>query len=133
MIALRKNNTSNAATYNSIFEPFFGFDDFGVKQANRNNYKILDAENEVKIVFSLPGFDKKDIEIAYEAGQLKVVAKLEEGSENYFGSTEQKFAFAIDQSKYDFDNAKAEFKNGILDISIPQLEAYSNKKLLAIK
>lgn len=132
MIALRKNNTTNPATFNSIFEPFFGFDDYGVKQANHSNYKILDAENEVKIVFSLPGFDKKDIEIAFEAGQLKVHAKLEEGIDNYFANKEQKFAFSIDQSKYDFDNAKADFTNGILSICIPQLEAYSNKKVLKL-
>jgi HSP20 family molecular chaperone IbpA len=130
MIALR---TKQPVESKSIFEPFFGFDDFGVKQTNRNAYKVLESENGVEILFSLPGFSKNEVNIILETGQLKVEASLPEGGLNHFLNDNQQFVFNIDQQKFDFDSAEANLENGVLSVKIPQAKAYSNKRVLKIK
>lgn len=134
MIAVRKNNNVNSTTpFNSIFEPLFGFDDFGVRNTTRNAYKVNESEKGLEILFSLPGFDKKEVEISLESGQLKVEAKKEEGTELHFGNSTQKFVFTIDQNKFDFDTADANLNNGILTVSIPTQKAFSNKRVIDLK
>lgn len=130
MIALRTKQPVNS---NNIFEPFFGFDDFGVKQTSRNSYKVLEDENGVEILFSLPGYSKNEVNIVLEAGQLKVVAQVSDGSVNHFLNDKQQFAFNIDQQKFDFEKAEANLENGVLSVKIPQAKAYSNKRVLKIK
>lgn len=130
MITVR---TKNSSENNRIFEPFFGFDDFGVKQSNKNAYKVLEDENGVELLFSLPGFLKNEVQIVFEAGQLKIETALAEDRVNHFSNNEQRFVFNIDQQKFDFDLAEAKLENGILSINIPQAKAYSTKKVLTLK
>ena len=133
MIAVRKNNLSNTTPFNSILEPLFGFDDFGVRNTTRNAYKVNETDKGLEIYFSLPGFDKKEIEISLESGQLKVEAKKEEGSDLHFGNSTQKFVFNIDQNKFDFETADANLVNGVLNVIIPTQKAFSNKRVIDLK
>lgn len=84
-----------------------------------------------------PGLDKKDIKVSYDDGYLKISASKEdskdEETKNYikkertYGLIERQFYIgAIDQ-----DSIKAEFNNGILQITVPKKE--KTTKLIEIK
>src|SRR5947209_3724500 len=126
---------------NRMFEIFRGFD-FPMSTAPAwsiggwPHLEISDTENEVKLVAELPGMEEKDIELTLQEGMLtlKGEKKAETNgavySERWHGQFERTVQLGPD---VDPDTIKAEFKNGVLTVSVGKRpEAQRQVKRIAI-
>ncbi|MBI3858900.1 MAG: Hsp20/alpha crystallin family protein [Thaumarchaeota archaeon] len=88
---------------------------FGDNPSHRDGYRspmseqIVDEKAGIlRLVFDMPGVEKEDIDI--ESTEDRVVVKAEK--------TNRKYKVEVDlKSKVDPDSGKAEYKNGVLEIS----------------
>jgi len=100
---------------------------------------VIDEGDSIKIVADLPGFNKEDIEIWVEDGDLVIKAvrkeEKEEKAENYirrerrFGKVYRKIAIPVE---VDVDKIKATYNNGVLEIVLPKTEK-AKKKVIKIE
>ncbi len=124
----------------------FGFSDFFdsfltdgyYPTKNINKCDIYEKDNYYFLELEVPGLNKEDIKIESDEGYLIISASKKEEKEdkdkNYirkertFESIQRKFYVGnIDESKI-----KAEFKDGILNVSFPKEEKESTKKQITI-
>ena len=103
---------------------------------------IIDKENEYEFNIDLPGFDKKDIKVEMDNGQLIVHAKKERSTEDKKDSKvirQERYYGEFSRSFYvgdgiENDDIKASFDNGVLTISVPKTEDVKDtKKYIDIK
>ncbi len=90
----------------------------------------------------VPGFSKEELYIELEKGLLTLKAEHQEEQEatekNYtrreFRKQSFERSFRLPENEVDEDNIKANFKNGILELSIPKLQKVETetKKLIDI-
>jgi len=100
---------------------------------------VIDEGDNIKVIADLPGFNKEDIEIWIEDGDLVIRAvrkeEKEEKAENYirrerrFGEVYRKIAIP---TEVDIDNIKATYNNGVLEIVLPKTEK-ARKKVIKIE
>lgn len=99
--------------------------------------EISETDKEVTVSTELPGLSEKDVQVEIANGVLSIRGekKAERSdnskfvSERYYGS----FARQIPLDSVEEDKAKAEFKNGVLTITLPKSEqANQNVKRIAI-
>jgi HSP20 family protein len=117
---------------NSIFDDFFD----EVRSIDMK-CDVYEKDGIYHIEADAPGLDKKDIEVEYDNGYLKISASKEEEHEdknkNYikkersYGRVERQFYVGNIKE----EAIKAEFNNGILKISVPKQEKAT--KLIEIK
>lgn len=124
----------------------FLFDDdledfFVTKPSKRGEMKcdIYEKDDIYHIEMDIPGFDKKDISIEAKNGYLTVTAEKNdehnEDNKNYirrersYGKYERSFYLG----DLDSENVEAEFKDGMLKITVPKKEEVENKKVIEIK
>lgn len=88
---------------------------------------IYEENDMYHIVVDIPGYKKEDISIEYEKGYLKIVAthKEEEKSNKKYMRRERVSTSKCERSFYlgeelNEDEIKAEFKDGILKVSVPK-------------
>ena len=110
-----------------VFDDFFrGFDlpmtgTPGWSVGTWPHVEVSETDNEVKLVAELPGMEEKDIELNFNDGllTLKGEKKAETSgavySERWHGQFECSFRLGPD---VDPDKIKAEFKNGVLMITV---------------
>ena len=118
------------------------FDDF-ISSKKEQNMKcdIYEKDGNYHIEMDVPGFKKEDISIEASDGYLTIKAEKnsenneEDENKNYirrersYGSYERSFYLGdLDQ-----DKVEAEFKDGMLKISVPKKEEVNNKKMIEIK
>lgn len=118
------------------------FDDF-ISSKKEQNMKcdIYEKDGNYHIEMDVPGFKKEDISIEASDGYLTIKAEKnsenneEDENKNYirrersYGAYERSFYLGdLDQ-----DKVEAEFKDGILKISVPKKEEVNNKKMIEIK
>lgn len=101
------------------------------------NVDIIDHDNEVVLEAELPGIEKEDVEVSVDKNAVTISGKTnhEDKAEkgNYYRSEIRHGSFirtivlpwGVDGTK-----AKASFKNGILEVTLPKLE---RSKRLAVK
>lgn len=140
-------------------DPWFGFDDhdfknlekklYGHRAKNIMNTDIKETDSEYEMTIDLPGFKKEDVNVALEKGYLTICAakglesdeaENEEAKkkgkyirkERYSGSCQRSFYVGKDLKVEDI---KANFKHGILSLSIPKKspEAVKANKYIAIE
>ena len=87
---------------------------------------IYEENDMYHIVVDIPGYKKEDISIEYDKGYLKIVAthKEEEKSNKKYMRRERVSTSRCERSFYlgeelNEDEIKAEFKDGILKVSVP--------------
>jgi len=126
--------------FNRLFnETFSRFVGGGEEQTSRGWVPAVDIiENDQNLVLKaeLPGFDPKDVEIRVEDGTLylKGERKFErdEKKENYhriersYGTFSRTFALP---GSVDVENVKAEYKDGLLTLSLPKKEEAKPKTI----
>lgn len=116
------------------------FDDFDSDNKLMNmNCDIYEKEGKYSVVLDVPGFDKKDIKINVEDGYLTIEGtKSKEDNEDgkryikrerVYGSFKRQFYIG----DVNHEDIKAEFKDGILKVSVPKQEQISNKKTIEIE
>ncbi|MBR3524157.1 MAG: Hsp20/alpha crystallin family protein [Bacilli bacterium] len=122
MLVPRRNNFG-------LFDDFFDEDFFTKKEKNLMKTDIREKENEYIIDIDLPGFSKENINLSLENGYLNISAKTENNNdenndkyirqERFYGECSRSFYVGDDIKEEDID---AEFKNGILKITVPKQE-----------
>lgn len=116
------------------------FDDFDSDNKLMNmNCDIYEKEGKYNVVLDVPGFDKKDIKINVEDGYLTIEGTKskedsEEGKryikrERVYGSFKRQFYIG----DVNHEDIKAEFKDGMLKITVPKQEQINNKKTIEIE
>ena len=114
--------------FNDSFSPaVFGFD-------NQLKVDIKDNGSSYLIEADLPGVDKKDIQVELRDNILTIGVQrneiTEEERKNYIRKDRRTSAvsrsFRVDNVKP--EDVKAEFKNGVLSITLPKAEVEDDKK-----
>lgn len=113
-----------------LFDDFFDDDFFNKKEKSLMKTDIRETNDKYIIDIDLPGFEKENIKISLNKGQLEISAKVNkeenEGNEEkfvrrerFYGECSRSFYVGDDISEEDIH---AEFKNGILKIEVPKVD-----------
>jgi len=115
-----------------LFEDFFKGDEFFSRRENSiMKTDIREKADKYIIEMDLPGYEKENINLELKKGYLQVSAKVEKEKneedkhekyvhkERFYGTCARSF-YVGDQIKE--EDINAEFKNGILKVSIPKKE-----------
>ncbi|OMI13118.1 heat-shock protein [Bradyrhizobium brasilense] len=130
---------------NRLFDDAFrGFGSFGrvntplmEGQFNWPRLELNETDKEVTVSAELPGLNEKDVRVEITNGVLSIRGerKAERSddskfvSERYYGAFERQ----IPLNGVEEDKAKADFKNGVLTVTLPMSEqSKSNVKRIAI-
>lgn len=135
-----------------LFDNFFSFRNKNLLESSSNelvNYKepsadIWETDKNVMVEVEIPGVDKKDIQVKIDESGIDIKAekkseiKQEDKKkgmyrfERSYGGFYRHFSLP---SNVNVDDAKAEYKDGLLKIEIPRLKIKEDKKkkLLEIK
>lgn len=128
--------------FSSFFEDPF-FENSGKLTKREHSIMKTDIkEKDGKYIISvdLPGYEKEEIKLELENGYLSIMAKKDEEKEEdtegyirrerYTGSCSRSFYVGENVS---YENVKAKYKNGILQISVPKEDdKLETKKLIDI-
>lgn len=118
-----------------LFDDFFDDNLFSRRERNLMKTDIREKKDKYIIDIDLPGFSKENINLSLDNGYLNVKAEAEKESqkdedekfvhrERFYSTCSRSFYVGENIEEKDID---AEFKNGILKISVPKKEEY--KKL----
>jgi HSP20 family protein len=130
---------------NSLFDTFFrGFElepfkgRFG---AFSPSVDVKESDKDISVTAELPGLDDKDIDVSLSRDSLTIKGekkeeKEEKGKDYYrmersFGSFSRTIPLP---AEIDVDKVKAEFKKGLLTVTLPKSEkAIKEKKKISVK
>lgn len=100
---------------------------------------IIENDSAYQLELAVPGFSKKDFHIDLEKNVLKISSEREAGKENedlYYSRREFRLGnFSrtfIVPDMVNVDDIKAEYKNGILTVTLPKKEEVKVKKEIRI-
>jgi len=114
-----------------LFEDFFNDWAFRSMEGRRSDtwtpaVDVVEKDGNLHLMVSLPGLNEKDIELKIEGQVLTVRGERKsKESEGYAYHQQESFcgsfsrAFTLPDST-DLENIKAEFKNGVLIVMVPQ-------------
>jgi len=126
-----KQRTTYPASPFRLFEDFFNDWAFRSIESRRGQgwtpaVDILEKDGNVHLMVALPGLDEKDIELKVEGQVLTIKGerKIQESDGYTFHQQESSFgpfsrAFTLPDTT-DLNSIKADYKNGILTILVPQ-------------
>ena len=112
-----------------LFNDFFGGDDFFTRRESAiMKTDIKEKKDSYVIDIDLPGYEKENISLDLKDGYLNVSAKVEKEEHNddnekfvhkerFYGHCSRSFYVGEQITEND---VKAEFKNGILKITVPK-------------
>lgn len=130
---------------NRLFDNFFqGFDiePFEKRYGTFHpNIDITETDKEIKVSAELPGMDNKDIDVSLTKESLTIKGEKKEEKEEKkkdyyrmersYGSFSRTIPMPVE---IDTNNAKAQFKKGVLTITLPKTaKAIKEKKKITIK
>ncbi|MCP4050486.1 MAG: Hsp20/alpha crystallin family protein [bacterium] len=105
---------------------------------NLTKINLEDNEKSIKVTAELPGMSKEDINIEYKEGLLSISGEKkseekEESKQKYYREISYgKFHRTLSTGDVKFEEAEAEYTNGVLTITLPKAEK-SRPKMLEIK
>lgn len=116
------------------------FDDF-FEPAVKDQMKcdVYEKDGDYHIELEVPGYDKDDISLECDNGYLTISATKtsvdEDKDKNYIRRERRygKFSRSFYVGDIDTDSIDAEFKKGILKITVPKVEEKPSKKQIEIK
>ena len=100
---------------------------------------IYEKGNKTFIEMDIPGFEKKDVNVEVDNKYLTITAKREDShvdnEKNYIRKERSygKFSRSFYIGNVPEQDIEAEFKDGILTVSIPKEEKHDNKKQIEVK
>ena len=100
---------------------------------------IYEKDNKVFIEMDVPGYDKSDIKVECNKGNIVIRAEKEQKEEENkkYLHRERKVYGKIERSFHlddiDEDSISAEFKDGILTISVAKIDEDKNKRFIEVK
>jgi len=105
-------------------------------EARMPRIDVVDRESELLVRAELPGVDKKDLDISLSENVLTIKAsssheqKEEKGDYYRCEISRGSFARTIPLPAYvDGDKAKANFKDGILELTLPKIEQSRRRRI----
>ncbi|MCE1251969.1 MAG: Hsp20/alpha crystallin family protein [Anaerolineae bacterium] len=129
--------------FESFFEPPWSLRPFEPFESNFSGFMpsldVNETDKDINVTIELPGLEDKDIQLSLENNVLTVSGEKkfekQEKKNNFhrlersYGSFSRQVALPCD---VDEDRVSAVFKNGILNISLPKLQANSsqNKRIV---
>lgn len=123
------------SAFDKFFDNFFE-DDKADENVRSMMIDLVENEKDYQIKADLPGFEKKDVTISLDGYALTIEATRKEENEEKKGSYYrcERYSGNYKRSitltdKCDADSIKAEFKNGVLSITIPKTEPEPSKKI----
>lgn len=143
----RKQNKDWLSNYSSPFSLLEGFEDIlrpsvmspfdSIKSFSlKNPIDIRDNGDKYVVEADLPGFDKKDINIDISDGILSISAhkEKEEDLKDKSYVLKERFSSSFTRSislndEVDQSNVSANYKNGVLELSIPKKQKTKDKKI----
>ena len=117
------------------------FDNFlSVPEESNMKCDIYEKDGVYHIEMDIPGFDKKDIKVECDKGYLTITAQKEEKEEehkdkNYirrerrYGTYKREFYLG----ELDSEKINAEFKDGVLTVTVPKKEEIETKTVIEVK
>lgn len=136
-------------SYDTNKFPFWNVDDFlsgkdkwleTAEGSFKPTTEVVESEKEFSISVDLPGVREKNISVSFEDNTLKISGSREKiieednekihRSERYYGKFERNFTLAA--SAINSEGIMAEFKDGVLKVTVPKSEA-KKAKLISIK
>lgn len=97
---------------------------------------VLEREKEIVVRANLPGIDPKDVEVTVSENMVDIKGETREEKEdrgvNYYRRERHYGAFRRSiplDTKVIADQAKATFKNGVLEVAVPKLEEPGGKQV----
>jgi len=103
------------------------------------NLEVSENENEVDVRLEVPGLSEKDLELSYVEGTLLIKGEKKEEKEErkrdvyYRESRYGAFSRSIPIGKgVDFQNARAEYRNGVLKVLLPKIPGAAQRKQIPI-
>ncbi len=115
------------------------FGDFSATRFNPS-VNVVDDGQALRVSAELPGLEKDDVSLVIEDGSLTL-----RGEKKYDESHEKDGCYRIERAHgmfartiplptgLDTSKAEAEFKNGVLEVTVPKLEGAVSGRKLAIK
>ncbi len=106
---------------------------------NKMKCDIYEKNDKVFIEMDVPGYDKNDIKVECNQGNIVIIAEKEqkEDEKKKYLHRERKMYGKIERSFHlddiDEDTIEAEFKDGILTISVSKVDEDRNKKFIEVK
>jgi len=122
---------------NRLFEEFdrFRLGTLGVPERELA-VDVIDENDSIKVIADLPGFNKEDINLYIEDGNLVIKAErrkeVEERGKDYirqersYGEVYRKIALP---TEIDVDKVKASYNNGVLEVTLPKTEKAVKKTI----
>jgi HSP20 family protein len=113
-------------------------DDFFNIDWDETEMDMYEEGDDIKVKLKAPGFDEKNIDISVEdntltiSGKAEVTEEEEEKQKKYFRREirNQSFTRSVTlPSRIVPEDAEAEFKNGILHLTLPKAEEAKPKKI----
>jgi HSP20 family protein len=130
---------------NRLFDDFWGESWLEPRQEARGSgfwpqIDVTETDNEIKVCAEIPGVDPQDIDVSVEDGALTIKGEKryereedEKGQyrmERCYGAFERSIALP---AEVDESEAKAEFKQGVLKLSLPKRpQATSRRKRITV-
>ena len=123
----------------SIFDDVFG-DVFEKANTDVMKTDVKEVGDNYLLDIAVPGYDKENIKLELERGYLTVTAaqdnNREESNEKYI--RRERYYGKCSRTFYVGDNVtdediKANYKNGILTITVPKVSKIDNKKVIEIE
>lgn len=106
---------------------------------NKMKCDIYEKDDKIYIEMDVPGYDKKDIKVECNKGNIVIKAEKEKKTEENkkYLHRERKVYDKIERSFHlediDEESIEAEFKDGILTISVEKVDEDKNKKYIEVK
>jgi HSP20 family molecular chaperone IbpA len=114
-----------------------GFFDFGFDLSPFSDMEAWEEDGSVCVSLQIPGFEKEEIDVTREGSILRISASREQSKEQkdkkYLSRTRLTSQFLrtieLPEGTEDDKAIEAEYKNGVLTVSIPKAEAKKPKKI----
>ena len=125
----------------SIFDDVFG-DVFEKANTDVMKTDVKEVGDNYLLDIAVPGYDKENIKLELERGYLTVTATQNKEDnvedkkekyirrERYYGKCSRTFYVGDNVTEED---VKANYKNGILTITVPKVSKIDNKKIIEIE
>jgi HSP20 family protein len=117
-------------------QAWHGNHDYFNGRMRKPSANVMENDDAFKIELAVPGFQKKDFRINIEKDVLTISTEREmNGEENYtmreFGHNNISRSFSLPET-VDNEKIKAEYKNGILNVTLPKREEVKIKKEIQV-
>ena len=133
----RKNNSNRGLSLiDDFFTPNKLFSNaLGQFEKNAGAVEVKEDDDNVYVHIELPGVNKDDVHLDLDKGILTVSAKREEKKESKEKDvTYSEFSYgqirrSINVGNVDSSNAQADYKDGIVEVTLPKQEVEKSRKI----